>query len=103
MCNRTINNKIKLDERTLRIVHNERQSTFEELLGEDKSFIIHRRKKLAIKMDEAHSNIAPAVFLLKNDFFKKRNNLPLDFGEFERLNWEPDNVRLPDVFGGNMG
>ena len=45
ICNsRTLNNKInKLHERALRLVFNDRQSTFEELLNIDKSVTINDR------------------------------------------------------------
>ena len=45
MCHsRTLNNKInKLHERALRLVYDDRQSTFEELLNIDKSVTIHHR------------------------------------------------------------
>ena len=45
MCHsRTLNNKInKLHERALRLVYDDRQSTFEELLNIDKSVTNHHR------------------------------------------------------------
>ena len=45
MCHRrTLNNKInKLHERALRLVYDDRQSTFEELLSIDKLVTVHHR------------------------------------------------------------
>ena len=58
---RTLNNKInKLYERALRLVYDDRQSTFEELLNIDKSVTIHH-KNLPLKTPE----------LMNNIFFKK--------------------------------
>ena len=51
--NRTLNNRInKLQERALRLVHNDNTSSFYELLQKDNSFTIHHRniQKLALEM-----------------------------------------------------
>ena len=43
-CTRSANNKInKLHERALRIVYDDNNSKFEELLGKDSSFTIHHQ------------------------------------------------------------
>ena len=74
MCHsRTLNNKInKLHERALRLVYDDRQSTFEELLNIDKSVTIHHRnlQVLATELYKVRHGLAPELI---NDIFKKRN------------------------------
>ena len=70
---RTLNNKInKLHERALRLVYDDRQSTFEELLNIDKSVTAHHRnlQVLATELNKVHHGLVPE---LMNDIFKKRN------------------------------
>ena len=82
MCHsRTLNNKInKLHERALRLVYDNRQSTFKELLNLDKSVIIHHRNLhvLATELYKVHHELAPE---LMNDVFKKRN-VTYDFRKY---------------------
>ena len=63
MCHsRELNRKInKLHERALRIVYNDRDLTFEQLLEKDKSFTIHERniQKLAVEMYKVKHNLCP--------------------------------------------
>ena len=74
MChNRTLNNKInKLHERVSRLVFDDRQSTFEELINIDKSGTIHYRnlQVLATELYKVRHGLAPE---LTKDIFKKRN------------------------------
>ena len=74
ICNsRTLNNKInKLHERALRLVFNDRQSTFEELLNIDKSVTIHHRnlQVLATELYKVRHGLAPELI---NGIVKKRN------------------------------
>ena len=74
MChNRTLNKKIyKLHERTLRLVYDDRQSTFEELLNIDKSVTIHKRN-LQLLATEFYREQHGLALELMNDIFKKRN------------------------------
>ena len=67
---RTMNNKLnKPQEKTLKLVYNDRQSVFEELLDKDNSFSIHHRN-LAKKMHKVYSNdVTPDIM---NDTFEKR-------------------------------
>ena len=62
----------KLHERALRLVYDNRQSTFEELLNIDKSVTIHHRnlQVLATELYKVHHGLAPE---LMNNIFKKRN------------------------------
>ena len=62
--NRTLNNRInKLQERALRLVHNDNTSSFYELLQKDNSFTIHHRniQKLALEMYRVKHRIAPKI------------------------------------------
>ena len=62
--NRTRNNGInKLQERALRLVHNDNTSSFYELLQKDNSFTIHHRniQKLALEMYRVKHRIAPKI------------------------------------------
>ena len=68
--NRLINNKInRLHERCLRIVHNDNQSTFEELLEKDNTVSVHQRNLqfLAIELYKVINGISPD--LMKEVFF----------------------------------
>lgn len=67
-----LNNKInRLHERCLRIVYNDKQSSFEELLNKDSSVSIHHRniQSLAIEMYKVASGISPELL---NEVFQLR-------------------------------
>ena len=85
---RELNNRInKIHERSLRIVYNDKQSTFEELLERDKSVSIHHSniRKLAIEIYKIKNNLSPEILkdvigvigssynLRSETIFKKRN------------------------------
>ena len=74
MCHsRTINNKINhLHERCLRVIYNDKISSFKELLERDGSVPIHNRNLqiLATEIFKVYSNIAPPLF---TEIFNKRN------------------------------
>ena len=62
--NRILNNRInKLQERALRLVHNDNTSSFYELLQKDNSFTIHHRniQKLALEMYRVKHRITPKI------------------------------------------
>ena len=63
MCHsRTLNSKTnKLHERALRLVYDDRQPTFEELLNIDKSVTIHHRnvQVLVTELHKVHHGLAP--------------------------------------------
>ena len=67
-CGRTRNNRInKLQERALRILYKDDQSTFQHLLNKDKSITIHARN----------------IQLLAPEMYKAKNgNLPCSLSEF---------------------
>ena len=75
MCHsRTVNNKInKLHERCLRIVYNDKKSSFKELLETDKSVPIHIKnlQVLATEMFMVYRNISPPIV---RQLFQLRNN-----------------------------
>ena len=71
---RTKNSKInRLHERCLRIIYNDKNSSFTELLEKDKSVSIHTRnlRFLAIEMFKLQRNIAPAIF---SEIFQKNTH-----------------------------
>ena len=74
MCHsRTINNKINhLHERCLRVIYNDKISSFKELLERDGSVPIHNRNLqiLATEMFKVYNNIAPPII---TEIFNKRN------------------------------
>ena len=74
MCHgRTINNKINhLHERCLRVIYNDKISSFKELLERDGSVPIHNRNLqiLATEIFKVYNNIAPPLF---TEIFNKRN------------------------------
>ena len=74
MCHsRTINNKINyFHEICLRVIYNDKISSFKELLERDGSVPIHNRNLqiLATEMFKVYNNIAPPIF---TEVFNKRN------------------------------
>ena len=69
--NRRHNNKINcLHQRMLRIVYKDDESSFAELLSEDKSFTVHHKnvQKLAIEMYKIKNELCPKIML---DLFKE--------------------------------
>ena len=87
MCNsRILNNKInKLHERALRLVYDDRQSTFEELLSIDKSVTIHHRnvQVLATELYKLHHGLAPEL----------TNFLPSNIKDSENLSIFKSNIK----------
>ena len=75
MCHgRTVNSKIdKLHERCLRVIYNDKKSSFKELLETDKSVPIHIKnlQVLATGMFKVYRNISPSIV---RQLFQSRNN-----------------------------
>ena len=74
MCHsRTINIKINhLHERCLRVIYNDKVSSFKELLERDRSIPVHSKNLqiLVTRMFKVYNNIAPPIF---REIFDKRN------------------------------
>ena len=74
MCySRTLNNWInKLHERCLRVIYNDKKSTFQKLLDKDKSVSIYNRnlQVLATEMYKVTKGLSPKVF---TNTFTSRN------------------------------
>ena len=70
-----LHNTIKLHARSLRIVYNDKKSTFEEFLGKDNSVSIHHKniQKLAKEIYKAKNNLSPQI---TQDIFQITNTLP---------------------------
>ena len=94
MCHsRTLNNKLnKLHERALRLVYDDRQSTYEELLNIGKSVTIHHRNLQvpATELYKVNHGLAPE---LMNNIFKKRN---LTYNFRKNLTFETRNIKSVD-------
>ena len=109
MCHsRNVDNKInKLQERALRLVYNDRHSTFEELLDKDKYLSIHHPnlQVLAKEMYKVYSNVSPDIM---NDIFETWNFVPENIKDAEDIisfkakikPWKPESCpcRLRKVY-----
>ena len=72
-CGRKSNNRIKhLHERALRIVNNDNQSSFEDLLRKDHSMsILHRNiRSFAIEIHQIKNNMSTPIM---SELFERRN------------------------------
>ena len=98
MCHgRTVNSKIdKLHERCLRVIYNDKKSSFKELLETDKSVPIHIKnlQVLATGMFKVYRNISPSIV---RQLFQSRNN---DYNLRQFSQFELPNVR--SVFCGTV-
>ena len=98
MCHsRTINSKTnKLHERCLRIVYNDKKSSFRELFETDKSVPLHIKnlQVLATEMFKLYRNISPPI---ARQLFQSRNN---DYNLRQFSQFELPNVR--SVFCGTV-
>ena len=77
MCHSHLNNRKinRFHERCLRIIYNDKQSLFDELLNKDSSVSIHIRilQKLAIEMFKFYEGLSPPI--MDNVFRLRTNNL----------------------------
>ena len=81
-CNRTINARInRIHERSLRIVYNEYESTFYELLTTDNLFTIHNRniQTLAIEIYKVINDISPVIM---KDIFVLKKTVDITQGRY---------------------
>ena len=91
-CSRFVNNKIsKLHERALRIVYDDYNSKFEELLTKDGSFTKHHQniQTVAIEMSKIRSGFSQVSFL---DFFQN-----FDENNFHSLRSQPG-FHIPSIY-----
>ena len=94
---RSLNNKInRLHERCLRIIYNDKRSSFEELLIKDNSVSVHHNNihTLAIEMYKVVNGISPEIM---NDVFKVRNETHYHVRHTSQLLIEP----IHSVFNGS--
>ena len=65
MCHNRTNNKVnRLHERCLRLIYNDKKSSFEDLLQKDRSVSIHHRnlRTLAVELFEVFKGLSPVIF-----------------------------------------
>ena len=97
MChNRTKNNKInRLHERCLRLLYNDKKSSFEDLLQKDNSVSIHQRnlRALAVEMYRIKNGLAPEIVA---EIFPLRAK-----GRYNLKNWS--DFMIPNVRTVNHG
>ena len=86
---RKLNNRInKIHERALRIIYNDHQRTFEELLGRDNSFTIHERniQKLAIEMFKVNNGLSVPLVSVNFHFVESHLNFRHESGKKFKVN-----------------
>ena len=86
MCHSGTNNREinRLHERCLRIIYNDKQSSFIKLLEKDKFVFIHQRNLqiLAIEMFKVSNGLSP---VLTNDIFKLRGEQTYSLRKFSQF------------------
>ena len=97
---RALNNRINtLHERALRIVYQNNDLTFQELLEKDGSVTIHDRnlQKLAIEMFKVKHNLSPLpvqeIFSIQNTTYNLRNNRNWQIPRVRTVNYGTDTIR----------
>ena len=103
MChNRTYKNKInRLHERCLRLIYNDKRSSFEDLLEKDNSVSIHHKnlQALAMEMFKIHtktfSKIMQEVFLVKEQRnYNLRNQTDFVIPQVKSVNYGLESIRV---------
>ena len=100
--NRTYNNKInKLRERCLRLIYNDKRSSFEDLLEKDNSVSMHHKslQALAIEKFKAHTKTSPEimqkVFLVKEQGNSNlRNQTDFVIPPVKSVNYGLESIRV---------
>ena len=102
MChNRTKNNKInRIQERCLRLIFNDKKSSFENLLDKDKSVSVHHQnlRRLSIEKYKVHCGISPEIlinlFPLKQaDQYNLRNRSQFVIPNLKTVNYGFESLR----------
>ena len=98
--NRTLNNKInRLHERALRLVYNDENLSFQELLDLDKSVTVHHRnlQKLAIEMYKIKNSLSPipmmAIFNNRIDTYDLRSNRCWETSKVRTVSYGTETIR----------
>ena len=103
MChNRTYNNKIsRLQERFLRLIYNDKHSSFEDLLEKDNLVSIHHKnlQALAFEMFKVHTKTSPEimqkVFLIKEQGnYNLRNQTDFVIPQVKSVNYGLESIRF---------
>ena len=103
MChNRTYNNKISgLRERCLRLIYNDKRSSFEDLLEKDNSVSIHHKnlQALAIEMFKVHTKTSPEVMqevfqVKEKGHYNLRNQTDFVIPQVKSVNHGLESVRF---------
>ena len=100
--NRTYNNKInRLHERCLRLIYNDKHSSFEELLEKDNSVSIHHKNLhvLATEMFQVHIKSSPEimqeVFPLKEQVhYNSRTQTDFEIPHVKTVNYGLESIRF---------
>ena len=99
--NRTKNNKInRIQERCLRLIFNDKKSSFENLLDKDKSVSVHHQnlRRLSIEKYKVHCGISPEIlinlFPLKQaDQYNLRNRSQFVIPNLKTVNYGFESLR----------
>ena len=103
MChNRTYNNKInRLHERCLRLIYNDKRSSFEDLLKKDNSVSIHHKnlQALAIEMFKVYTKTSPEIMqevfqVKKQGNYNLRNQKKFVIPQVKSVNHGLESVRF---------
>ena len=99
MChNRTYNNKInRLNGRCLRLIYNDKRSSFEDLPEKDNSVSIHHKNLQALAMFKVHTKTSPEkmqeVLLVKEQGnYNLRNQTDFVIPHFKSVNYGLENI-----------
>ena len=98
--NRALNNRInKIHERTLRLVYQNKNLSFSELLELDNAVTIHQRnlQVLATEVFKVKTNLSPEIMKQVFDFQEPYYNLRSETSQFKRENIKTSNYGIQSV------